>query len=66
MAQITYGSITLVDLTDVGQLSVYPTSNMPLSIMYDPDQSTEQKKYTRNWSVNKIILSTNVYHNNKQ
>ena len=62
MAQITYGSITLVDLTDVGQLSVYPTSNMPLSIIYDPDQNT----YTPNWGNNNLILSPSIYYNTTQ
>lgn len=62
MAQITYGSITLVDLTDVGQLSVYPTSNMPLSIIYDPDQNS----YTPNWgtSSTNLILTPVIYYNN--
>lgn len=62
MAQITYGSITLVDLTDVGQLSVYPTSNMPLSIIYDPDQNS----YTPNWgtSTTNLILTPVIYYNN--
>ena len=62
MAQITYGSITLVDLSDVGQLSVYPTSNMPLSIIYDPDQTS----YTPNWGSNNLILSPTVYYNTTQ
>ena len=62
MAQITYGSITLVDFTDVGQLSVYPTSNMPLSIIYDPDQTS----YTPNWGSNNLILSPTVYYNTTQ
>ena len=62
MAQITYGSITLVDLTDVGQLSVYPTSNMPLSIIYDPDQNS----YTPNWgtSTTNLVLTPVIYYNN--
>jgi hypothetical protein len=62
MAQTTYGSITLVDLTDVGQLSVYPTSNMPLSIIYDPDQNS----YTPNWgtSSTNLILTPVIYYNN--
>lgn len=62
MAQVTYGSITLVDLTDVGQLSVYPTSNMPLSIIYDPDQNS----YTPNWgtSTTNLILTPVIYYNN--
>lgn len=66
MAQVTYGSITLVDLTDVGQLSVYPASNMPLSIMYDPDQNTEQNKYTPNWSVNNLTLTPTIFYNTTQ
>ena len=62
MAQVTYGSITLVDLTDVGQLSVYPTSNMPLSIVYDPDQNS----YTPNWgtSTTNLVLTPVIYYNN--
>lgn len=62
MAQITYGSITLVDLTDVGQLSVYPTSNMPLSIIYNPDQNS----YTPNWgtSTTNLVLTPVIYYNN--
>lgn len=62
MAQITYGSITLVDLTDVGQLSVYPTSNMPLSIIYDPDQNS----FTPNWgtSTTNLVLTPVIYYNN--
>lgn len=61
MAQVTYGSITLVDLTDVGQLSVYPTSNMPLSIIFDPDQNT----YTPNWSSTNLTLTPVIYYNNQ-
>lgn len=62
MAQITYGSITLVDITDVGQLSVIPTSNMPLSIIYDPDQNI----YTPDWSVTNtnLVLTPTIYYNN--
>ena len=62
MAQITYGSITLVDLTDVGQLSVYPTSNMPLSIIYDPDQNS----YTPNWGNTNLTLSPTIFYNTTQ
>lgn len=61
MAQTTYGSITIVDITDVGQLSVYPTSNMPLSIIYDPDQNI----YTPNWSATNLTLTPVIYYNNQ-
>ena len=64
MAQTTYGSITIVDITDIGQLSVYPTSNMPLSIIYDPDQNT----YTPNWGTasTNLLLTPVIYYNNQQ
>ena len=45
MPNLSYGSITITDLTDIGQLSVYPTSNMPNTIIYNEDQNT----YTPNW-----------------
>lgn len=61
MSQTTYGSITIVDITDVGQLSVYPTSNMPLSIIYDPDQNI----YTPNWSATNLSLTPVIYYNNQ-
>lgn len=35
-----FGSITIVDITDVGNFSVYPTSDQPLTITYDPDTNT--------------------------
>ena len=62
MAQPKYGSITIVDLNDKGQLSVFPTSNMPLSIIYDPDQKT----YTPNWGTTNLTLTPVIYYNNQQ
>lgn len=46
MPNLSYGSITITDLTDVGQLSVYPTSNMPNTIIYNEDENS----YTPNWA----------------
>lgn len=46
MATKSFGSITLVDITDVGSFTVYPMSNSPLSVIYDPDQNI----YTPDWS----------------
>ena len=48
MANKSYGSITLIDVTDIGEFSVYPTTNLPLSVIYDPDQPS----FTPNWSQN--------------
>ena len=41
----SYGSITIVDVTDIGEFSLYPTCNLPLSVVYTPDNNT----YTPNW-----------------
>jgi hypothetical protein len=35
-----YGSITLVDISDLGTLSVTPESNFPDTIIYTPDSGT--------------------------
>lgn len=43
---IAYGQITLTDLTDLGQFSVNPQSNTPLTQIYNPNTDT----YTPNWS----------------
>lgn len=48
MASKSYGSITLIDVTDIGEFSVYPTTNLPLSVIYDPDQPS----FTPDWSQN--------------
>jgi hypothetical protein len=47
MAQaVAFGSINIVDLNDIGELSVQPMSNLPLAVVYDPDQNN----YTPDWS----------------
>lgn len=58
-----YGSITIVDITDIGEFSVQPESNMPLSVIYDPDQNT----YTPSWSQSSPLRVTPVvYYAGKQ
>ena len=42
----SYGSITIVDITDIGEFSVYPTANSPRTQIYNPDTNT----YTPDWS----------------
>lgn len=61
MAQ-AYGSITLVDISDLGQLSVVPESNQPLTVIYDPDNG----KYNPNWSTNNLILTPIIYYGGEQ
>lgn len=58
---VAYGSITVVDVTDLGNLSVQPSSNMPLTVVYDPDASGT--KYAPTWSSsNKLILEPIIYY----
>lgn len=40
-----YGSITIVDVTDVGEFSATPESNMPTTVIYDPNTN----KYNPDW-----------------
>ena len=55
MPNLSYGSITITDLTDVGQLSVYPTSNMPNTIIYNEDANS----FTPDWSNSSSNLELN-------
>ena len=55
---ISYGSITISDITDVGELSAYPTSNLPLSVIYNQDQNS----YTPNWASNNLKVSPTIYY----
>lgn len=58
-----YGSITIVDITDIGEFTIYPMSNLPLSVIYDPNDG----KYTPNWAdKNKsLVLTPVVYYASK-
>lgn len=55
MPNLSYGSITITDLTDVGQLSVYPTSNMPNTIIYNEDENS----FTPDWANENSSLELN-------
>lgn len=57
-----FGSVTIVEISDNGQLSVLPTSNLPLSVIYNADQNT----YIPNWQTNNLILNPVIYYNNSQ
>ena len=64
MAQISYGSITIVDVTDIGQFSVYPRANASKTQIYNPDI----KSYIPNWDTSsdsggkKVIISPVAYY----
>lgn len=55
MATTSYGSITIVDITDVGEFSVYPQGNKSQTQIYNPDQSGNLA-YTPNWAENNNSL----------
>lgn len=55
----SYGSITIVDITDIGEFSVYPKANKPKTQIYDPNGNT----YTPEWSDDsKLIIEPVAYY----
>lgn len=63
MAQaVSFGQITITDLTDLGSLSVYPTANQPLSVIYSPDQNT----FTPNWGSSNLVITPVIYYGGNQ
>lgn len=59
---ISYGSITIVDITDIGEFSVYPKCNLPTTVIYTPDSNT----YTPNWQTNNLIITPVAYYAGSQ
>lgn len=58
-----YGSITIVDISDLGTLSVYPESNSPTSIVYNPDRD----KYDPEWTDdNPLQLNPVIYYGGQE
>lgn len=58
MAAKAYGSITIVDISDLGTLSVIPTSNHPSTVIYDPNTTN----YTPDWSIDNLTLTASAYY----
>lgn len=63
MATISYGSITIVDITDVGEFSVYPQANKAQTQIYNPDQSGVSA-YTPNWAAdqNPLVITPVAFY----
>lgn len=63
---ISYGSITIVDITDIGEFSIYPQCNLPLSVIYDPNEGVYSPdwgaKDGNNQDANPLILTPVVYY----
>lgn len=62
---VSYGSISIVDLSDVGEFSIYPKCNLPLSVIYNPDQSGSMA-FTPNWSDTNLIVSPSIWYAGNQ
>lgn len=62
MAKIqAFSSVSITDLSDAGQMSIYLTSNQPLSVIYDPNQNI----YTPDWSKSNLVITPVVSYNGK-
>lgn len=59
MAIKASGQITIVDLSDSRQLSVYLTSNLPKTQILDQDSSS----YNPNWSTSNLKITPNIFLN---
>lgn len=59
MAIKASGQITIVDLSDSRQLSVYLTSNLPKTQILDQDSNT----FSPNWTSNNLKITPNIFLN---
>lgn len=53
MATTSYGKITIIDVTDVGNFSVYPYANGPNTQVY----SEETSNWYPDWRINNLVLT---------
>ena len=58
---VAYGSLTIIDVNDIGEFTVQPMSNLPLAVIYDPDQKT----FTPDWSSSNLLITPAVYYGGK-
>lgn len=59
-----WGTITIVDTTDIGQFSVTPSSNRATTVIYTPDNNT----YTPNWAgtSGNVTITPIIYYGGTQ
>ena len=63
MAKIqAFSSVTITDLSDAGQVSLYLTSNQPNSVIFDPNQNT----YTPDWGKSNLVITPVISYNGKR
>lgn len=58
---LAFSSVSVVDLTDVGQINFYLTSNLPTSVIYDPNQNNGT--YTPDWSTTNLVITPVISYN---
>lgn len=63
MGILAYGEVSIVDISDVGKLQSYITSNQPSIVVYDPNSSDS---YNPNWATNKLVLTPVIFFNGEQ
>ena len=56
-----FSSISVVDLSDVGSINMYTTSNLPLSVIYDPNQNGGT--YSPNWTSSNLVITPVISYN---
>lgn len=54
-----YGSVSVRDYTDVGQILAFLQSSQPSSVIYNPNTST----YVPNWSTSNLVLTPVIQYN---
>lgn len=59
MAIKASNAITIIDVADVGRLSIYLSSNLPISTIYDPNTNT----YSPNWVSTNLKITPVIYLN---
>lgn len=60
-----YGSITIVDIGDLGTLSVCPEANSPISVIYDPNAASGSQ-YNPDWSTSPLRVSASAYYGGEE
>lgn len=56
-----FSSVSVVDLADVGQINLYTTSNLPNSVIYDPNQNNGT--YSPNWATSNLVITPVISYN---
>lgn len=64
MAILAYGEVSIIDITDVGKIQAYITSNQPTVVIYDPNNTASN--YNPDWSKNKLTLTPVILFNSTQ